>query len=88
NIFLTGGNTLVPLFSERLRASLTPSLPINSPLDIVRSYDPSAPDLDAWRGMAKWSGTDEGRRAFVSRQEYEENGAEWFKEHGWGNRAL
>ncbi|GAA5859405.1 hypothetical protein JCM1840_004599 [Sporobolomyces johnsonii] len=88
NIFLTGGNTLVPRFSDRLRASLTPSLPINSPLDIVRSYDPSAPDLDAWRGMAKWAGTDEGRRAFVSRQEYEENGAEWFKEHGWGNRAL
>ncbi|GAA5936627.1 hypothetical protein JCM1841_004631 [Sporobolomyces salmonicolor] len=88
NIFLTGGNTLVPLFSERLRASLTPSLPLNAPLNIVRSYDPAAPGLDAWRGMAKWSGTDEGKRAFVSRQEYEEKGSEWFKEHGWGNRAL
>ncbi|GAA5961809.1 hypothetical protein JCM21900_003317 [Sporobolomyces salmonicolor] len=88
NIFLTGGNTLVPLFSQRLRASLTPSLPIHSPLNIVRSYDPAAPGLDAWRGMAKWSGTDEGKRAFVSRQEYEEKGSEWFKEHGWGNRAL
>ncbi|BGP50256.1 Actin-related protein 5 [Rhodotorula kratochvilovae] len=83
NIFLTGGNTLLPSFSSRLSSSLRPSLPVGAPLNIVQPAD----TLDVWRGMARWSASDEGRRAFVTRAEYDEKGAEWFKEHGWGNRA-
>ncbi|GAA6061978.1 hypothetical protein JCM10212_005222 [Sporobolomyces blumeae] len=86
NIFVTGGNTLIPSFDARLRSSLVPSLPVDHPLNIVRSYDANRPDWAAWRGMAKWSQSDEGRTAFVSKAEYDEKGAEWFKEHGYGNR--
>ncbi|GAA5897144.1 uncharacterized protein JCM6883_006594 [Sporobolomyces salmoneus] len=88
NIFVTGGNTLLPNFDSRLRSSLTPVLPVGHPLNITRTYDSQYPAWSAWRGMSKWSNSDRGRRAFVTRQEYEENGAEWFKEHGWGNRYI
>ncbi|BGP01976.1 Actin-related protein 5 [Rhodotorula toruloides] len=82
NIFVTGGNTLVPNFDARLRLSLQPSLPVGHPLNIVRPYDVH---LDAWRGLSKWSASSLGRKAFVSRAEYDEKGANWFKGHGWGN---
>ncbi|GAA5899816.1 hypothetical protein JCM6882_005442 [Rhodosporidiobolus microsporus] len=85
NIFLTGQHTLLPNFSSRLLSTLTPSLPVGHPINIVRS-PATDPSLDSWRGLAKWSTSDEGKRAFVSRAEYDERGAEWFKEHGWGNR--
>ncbi|GAA6016342.1 hypothetical protein JCM11491_006824 [Sporobolomyces phaffii] len=88
NIFVTGGNTLLPNFDARLRSSLTPILPVGHPLNITRTYDSAHPSWSAWRGMSKWSRSDEGRRAFVTKQEYDENGAEWFKEHGWGNRYI
>ncbi|GAA5828704.1 hypothetical protein JCM3770_003497 [Rhodotorula araucariae] len=91
NIFLTGGNTLIPSFSSRLSSALRPSLPVGAPLRISAPADA----LDAWRGLARWTGSGSGsgsasadaRRAFVTRAEYDEKGAEWFKEHGWGNRA-
>ncbi|BGP34011.1 Actin-related protein 5 [Rhodotorula toruloides] len=82
NIFVTGGNTLVPNFDARLRLSLQPSLPVGHPLNIVRPYDVH---LDAWRGLSKWSASSSGRKAFVTRAEYDEKGADWFKGHGWGN---
>ncbi|BGP26386.1 actin-related protein 5 [Rhodotorula toruloides] len=82
NIFVTGGNTLVPNLDARLRLSLQPSLPVGHPLNIVRPYDIH---LDAWRGLSKWSASELGRKAFVTRAEYDEKGADWFKGHGWGN---
>ncbi|GAA6012257.1 hypothetical protein JCM10207_002780 [Rhodosporidiobolus poonsookiae] len=87
NIFITGQHTLVPGFDARLRDQLTPNLPVGHPLNIVRSFEADA-SLDAWRGLAKWSTSSEGRKAFVTRAEYDEHGAEWFKEHGWGNRGV
>ncbi|SCV71534.1 BQ2448_3122 [Microbotryum intermedium] len=87
NIFVTGGNTLIPQFDTRLRATLRPILSVAAPLNIVRT----APDsLDAWRGMAKWSrgdsgGADSYQKARITRAEYQEYGAEWFKGHEWGN---
>ncbi|CDZ96567.1 Actin-related protein-Arp5p [Phaffia rhodozyma] len=41
--------------------------------------------LDAWKGMAAWSGTDEFEKSLVTRAEYEEFGGEYIKEHSWGN---
>ncbi|BGP18453.1 Actin-related protein 5 [Rhodosporidiobolus nylandii] len=87
NIFITGSHTLLPGFDSRLVSSLRPNLPVGHPLNIVRSFEQD-PSLDAWRGLAKWSASAEGRKAFVTRAEYEEYGSEWFKEHGWGNRAV
>ncbi|GAA5833951.1 hypothetical protein JCM3766R1_002480 [Sporobolomyces carnicolor] len=88
NIFVTGGNTLLPNFDARLRSSLTPVLPVGHPLSITRTYESEHPSWSAWRGMTKWSRSPEATRAFVTRQEYEEHGADWFKEHAWGNRHI
>jgi actin-related protein 5 len=88
NVYVTGGNSLLPNFDERLKQSLTPILPVGQPLNITRNYDLVNPGWSAWRGMSKWSNTTQGRKAFVTKQEYEENGAEWFKEHGWGNKYI
>jgi actin-related protein 5 len=86
NIFVTGGNSLLPGFDDRLISSLTPNLPVGHPLRVIRS--PHAdPSFDAWRGLAKWSSSNEARRAFVTRAEYDENGAEYFKDHPFGNRS-
>ena len=41
--------------------------------------------MEAWKGMAEWSITDEAQTAAVTRAEYEEKGMEWLKEHAWGN---
>ncbi|GAA5940758.1 uncharacterized protein JCM15063_006353 [Sporobolomyces koalae] len=88
NIFVTGGNTLLPNFDQRLRHSLTPILPVHHPLNITRTYESTRPGWSSWRGMKKWSGSESAKDKFVTRQEYEEHGPEWFKEHGWGNRYV
>lgn len=84
NIYVSGGNTLIPNFDLRLHNTLRPILPVSSPLNIVRPFDLSN---DAWRGMAKWARSGEMTRASVTRAEYEEYGAEYFKVHGMGNAA-
>jgi actin-related protein 5 len=84
-IFVTGGSSLIPNFIPRLRNALTPVLPFRSPLKIVTSLDGGDPRYEAWRGMAQWSSTEQAKAARVTRQEYEEHGGEWLKEHAWGN---
>ena len=76
DVFLTGGNTLFQNFDERLRAGLAPLLPAGAPLVIRRAGDAM---LDAWRGAAEWAGTDEARRARVTREEWLEKGGEYIK---------
>ncbi|KEZ41117.1 Actin-like protein arp5 [Scedosporium apiospermum] len=82
DIFLTGGNTLFKNFDERLRNELRALLPAGSPLVLRPAKDAI---LDAWKGAARWAGTSAYRGAAVSRQEYEEKGSEYFKEHNLGN---
>ncbi|KAK4704497.1 actin-related protein 5, partial [Phenoliferia sp. Uapishka_3] len=84
NVFVTGGNTLIPNFDIRLRNSLQPILFVGSPLEIVRPVDVHN---DAWRGMAKWSGSEECRRTRVTKAEYWEYGGDWLRAHGLGNFA-
>ncbi|CAI4210583.1 unnamed protein product [Parascedosporium putredinis] len=82
DIFLTGGNTLFNNFDARLRAELMALLPAGAPLTIRPAKDAV---LDAWRGAAQWAGSSSWKAAAVSRQEYEEKGSEYFKEHNLGN---
>ncbi|KAL1866117.1 hypothetical protein VTK73DRAFT_4910 [Phialemonium thermophilum] len=82
DIFLTGGNTLFQNFDERLRDGLRALLPVDAPLVIRRARDAQ---LDAWRGAAAWAGTDGWKRAVVTREEYQEKGSEYMKEHDLGN---
>lgn len=82
---MTGGSSSIENLIPRLRNSLTPLLPFRAPLKIVSSLDGGDPQLEAWKGMAEWSITDEAKQAAVTRAEYEEKGMEWLKEHAWGN---
>ncbi|EAQ88128.1 hypothetical protein CHGG_04747 [Chaetomium globosum CBS 148.51] len=82
DVFLTGGNVLFEGFDERLRRGLTALLPAGAPLALRRADDAV---LDAWRGAAGWAGTEEARRARVSREEWLEKGGEYLKEHDLGN---
>lgn len=75
----------MPNLIPRLRNTLTPVLPFRAPLKIVSSLDGGDPRLEAWRGMAEWSGTEEGKASRVTKAEYDEHGGEWLKEHAWGN---
>ncbi|WVQ93832.1 hypothetical protein IAU59_000910 [Kwoniella sp. CBS 9459] len=84
-IFLTGGAANIPNLIPRMRNTLTPMLPFRAPLKVVTSLDGGDPRLEAWRGMAEWSRTEEAKSARVTRAEYDEFGGEWLKEHRWGN---
>jgi actin-related protein 5 len=76
DIFLTGGSSLFKNFDERLRDGLRAALPADSPLVIRRARDPV---LDAWRGAARWAGTGAWKSAAITREEYQEKGAEYLK---------
>jgi actin-related protein 5 len=87
-IVLSGGSTKLPNLHTRMRNTLTSVLPFRAPLKILGALDGADPRLEAWRGMAAWATTPEGRAARVTRAEYDEHGAEWLKEHAWGNVAV
>ena len=76
DVFLTGGNTLFRNFDQRVRDGLRALLPADSPLHVRRANDPL---LDAWKGAAEWTGTPAWKTARISREEYQEKGAEYIK---------
>ncbi|CAK7227756.1 Actin-related protein 5 [Sporothrix curviconia] len=82
DVFLTGGLTLFQNFDERLYAGLQALLPAGAPLRLRRATDPLA---DAWRGAAGWAGSSAWRQAAVTKEEYQEKGPEYIKEHDQGN---
>ncbi|KAF7559073.1 hypothetical protein G7046_g5083 [Stylonectria norvegica] len=82
DIFLTGGNTLFRNFDERVRDGLRALLPAESPLTVRRAKDPV---LDAWKGAAGWAGSPAWKTARISREDYQEKGSEYIKEHDMGN---
>jgi len=82
NVFLTGCASQFPGLKERLHAALQSLLPPGSPINIVRAADPA---LDAWKGMAAFSRTEEFRRVGVTKAEYEEYGGERIKKWWGGN---
>ncbi|KAG9291727.1 hypothetical protein G9A89_012012 [Geosiphon pyriformis] len=81
-VFLTGGHTQTPGLSKRFEISLRATLSDASSLRIIQARDPI---LDAWRGAALWANTDEFHQYVVSKQEYQEMGGEYIKEHRFGN---
>lgn len=85
NVFVTGGSSLLPNFCDRLRSELTEFLPTGTPLNVYRAQDPI---IDPWRGMQKWASSPESSNCYVTKEEYEEFGPEYIKEHGLGNVSL
>ncbi|TGO63162.1 hypothetical protein BOTNAR_0104g00100 [Botryotinia narcissicola] len=82
DIFLTGGNTMWQNFDERLREGLRANLEAGTEVKIRRAKDQL---LDAWKGAAKWSCGERWKEARVTREEYQEKGGEYLKEHDLGN---
>ncbi len=85
-IYLTGGASQIPGLAPRLQRDLTSLLPFQEPFQIVTPYS-RTPTLEPWRGLAAWSKTDEARQASVSREEWQDKGGDYLKEHSWGNWA-
>lgn len=85
DVFITGGLAKLPNFVERTTKDFTAFLPVGAPLKVRRAKDPI---LDAWKGMQKWSQSEECENSYVSKEEYEELGPEYIKEHGLGNACL
>lgn len=48
-VLLSGGNTKVQNFDERIKRELTMNYPVNTQINVVRSFDA---ELDAWHGGA------------------------------------
>ncbi|KAF8972586.1 chromatin remodeling complex subunit [Flammula alnicola] len=81
NVFLAGSASQFPGLQERLHATLQSFLPPGSPISVRCAADPA---LDAWKGMASFSRTEEFARVGVTKQEYEEYGGERVK-RWWGS---
>lgn len=76
DVFLTGGNTLFNHFDDRLREGLRALLPAEAELVVRRAMDPT---LDAWKGAAGWVGSPAWKEAQITREDYQEKGAEYIK---------
>ncbi|KAK9899604.1 actin-like ATPase domain-containing protein [Cystobasidium minutum MCA 4210] len=82
NVFLTGGYSQVASFDERLKRELTSALPVGAPLGIKKASDPQ---LDAWRGLAKFTNSQQFKDTVVTQADYQEKGGEYIKEHDLSN---
>ncbi|KAK3049384.1 Actin-related protein 5 [Extremus antarcticus] len=82
DVFLTGGYALFQGFEERLREELRAVLPFEVALGVRKAQDPV---LDAWKGAAKWAEGEGRGQGFVTREEWQEMGGEYMKEHRLGN---
>ncbi|KAI8096796.1 uncharacterized protein BX664DRAFT_364030 [Halteromyces radiatus] len=82
SIFLTGGFTSLPGFSDRILDNVRSIFPVGSPVQVRHAKDPL---LDAWKGAAKFALSSSFKQYCVTRKEYQEYGGEYIKEHGLGN---
>ncbi|XP_034017562.1 uncharacterized protein LOC117502613 isoform X3 [Thalassophryne amazonica] len=73
NVVLSGGNTLLPGFSERLQAEIRGLLPGNM-RGCVRITSPKDREFSVWRGGAVLAALPTFSVAWISRDEYEEYG--------------
>ncbi|XP_037606562.1 uncharacterized protein LOC119476946 [Sebastes umbrosus] len=73
NIVLSGGNTLLPGFPERLQAEIKGLVPANMG-DGVRVTSPKDRDFSVWSGGAVLANLPSFSSAWISQEEYEEYG--------------
>lgn len=86
DIFLTGGLASLPGFQQRIETDFRSFLPIGAPINVRTAKDPL---LDSWHGMYKWANNEQdSKNGYVTKEDYEEYGAEYIKEHGLGNVSL
>ena len=79
---ITGSPSHIPGIGRRLYGTLRPILPPETSIGIRTANDPSN---DAWRGMAKFSLTEEFAKVGITKADYEEHGGERIKRWWGGN---
>ncbi|GFT64993.1 actin-related protein 5 [Nephila pilipes] len=86
NVFITGGCARLPFIKERIETELLAMRPFQSKFNVQLAVDPL---LDAWRGAKKWAQNDDNLKKFsVTRQEYEEKGGDYLKDHMCSNHYV
>jgi actin-related protein 5 len=84
NVFVTGGCTSLPNFTDRLHKELQQMRPFQSPFHISLARDVI---LDAWHGAQKFARSSAMMDSYsVSQAEYMEKGGDYMKEHCASNR--
>ncbi|XP_069120696.1 actin-related protein 5-like [Argopecten irradians] len=83
NVFLTGGNANFRNFQQRLQTELLEMRPFQSLFNVSCAANPI---LDTWYGARKWALSPHFTTHSISRQDYEEKGGEYLKEHRLSNR--
>ncbi|TRY91674.1 hypothetical protein DNTS_003334 [Danionella cerebrum] len=86
NVFLTGGNLQYPGVKERVERELRAIRPFQSHFQVNVAARPS---LDGWFGAREWAlRNPPGTQGWISREDYEEQGGEYLKEHCASNRFI
>ena len=80
NIFVTGRHTGYRGFEQRLYSSIRAGQPSNVVVKVKGAKDRR---FDPWKGAARWTAEQAElfRQTAISKQDYDEKGKEWFKEH-------
>lgn len=82
SVFVTGGNTNVSGFADRVLYDLRHVCPFQSRISVTQANDSS---LDAWKGAARWALCD-SNQSWITRSEFDEQGWDYIKEHSFSNR--
>lgn len=85
DIFITGGLSCLKNFTQRVHRDFQSFFPENSVLNVRKASNSLT---DPWKGMRKWSMSEESAKSYVSKKEYEEFGPEYIKDHNFGNICL
>ncbi|GFY52042.1 actin-related protein 5 [Trichonephila inaurata madagascariensis] len=86
NVFITGGCAKLPFIKERIETELLAMRPFQSKFSVQLADDPL---FDAWKGARKWALHDDNLKKFaVTRQEYEEKGGDYLKDHMCSNHYV
>lgn len=86
NVFITGGCAKLPFIKERIETELLAMRPFQSKFNVQLAGDPL---FDAWKGAKKWALNDDNLKKFsVTRQEYEEKGGDYLKDHMCSNHYV
>ncbi|MCQ2816325.1 MAG: hypothetical protein MJ252_03565 [archaeon] len=85
NVFLTGGNLKIRNIKERLAYELREYIPVDMNINISLADDPL---LDAWKGGKDFAEDKNNQRFFITKEEYNEQGAHYFKEHCASNKKI
>ena len=78
-VVLCGGGARTAGLASRLLTELQAAQPAGRAMRVVKALDPS---LDAWRGAAGAAGAGLAAQYCMTRQEYEEQGAERLRHRG------